>query len=384
MNEEKLKVGVIFGGRSGEHEVYIRSAASVMAAMDARKYEIVPLGITKDGRWLTEGDPMRILIDQADPGMLGPIPDELKDRGYECGASRFSGGPEVAGALRLPPPEVVQSLDAVFPVLHGTFGEDGTIQGLFEMAGIPYVGCGVMASSVAMDKIIFKHLLRSLRIPSPAFVDLTETAVVDNIPHAAVRTAEQLGLPVFVKPANLGSSVGITKCKNTDELAEGIREAFRFDTRIIVEAAVPNAREIEVSVLGFLDVSASVPGEIRPSREFYDYQAKYLDSGENASGLIIPATLDENRIEWIRSLAVKAFQAVEGAGKARVDFLLDDATGEIFLNEMNTIPGFTSISMYAKLWDASGLEYPELIDRLIDIARERHRIRSAKTAHLPV
>ena len=378
MNDKKLAVGIVFGGQSGEHEVSIRSAASVIAAIDDSKYTIIPIGITKDGRWITSGDPMKILIDHADPEMLGSIPDELESRGYECGVKRFSHAPELKEAMHLPPPDLIQTLDVAFPVLHGPFGEDGTIQGLFEMAGIPYVGCGVLASSVAMDKILFKHILRSLQIPTPQFFEIHQVDIIQDCLHTARQAIDQLGLPVFCKPANLGSSVGITKCNDLNELMIGLEQACRFDSRIIVEAAVPNVREIEVSVLGYQDPEASIPGEIRPSREFYDYTAKYIDSGDDSSALIIPAPVDEIQIERCRELAVKIFAAIDGAGMARVDFLLNSGTGEILLNEINSIPGFTSISMYAKLWDASGIPYHELIDRLILLALERFRVRSGK------
>ena len=263
-------------------------------------------------------------------------------------------------------------MDVVFPVLHGTFGEDGTVQGLLELAGVPYVGGGVLNSALAMDKIAFKAVVQAHGLPIPAYVWSTRRRWEADPDALLDRVEAELGYLVFTKPANLGSSVGIRKCHNREELRQGLDEAARYDRRLLVEIAVPGAREIEVSVLGNEEPSASAPGEIIPSREFYSYEAKYLDTGADASDLLIPAPLDEAQIKEIQEMAVQAYRVIDGAGMARVDFLLSDATGKVYLNEINTIPGFTTISMYPKLWEASGIPYERLLDWLIDLALDRH------------
>jgi D-alanine-D-alanine ligase len=268
--------------------------------------------------------------------------------------------------------EPLSRVDVVFPVLHGTFGEDGTVQGLLELSGVPYVGGGVLCSSLAMDKIAFKDVMKSHGIPTADYLWVSRREWSASPESFLDRVERELGYPVFTKPANLGSSVGISKCRDRDELRRGLGEAVRFDRRVMVEWAVPAAREIEVAVLGNENPSASVPGEIIPSREFYDYAAKYLDSGDDASKLLIPAPLAPAREALIRDLAVQAFKAIDGAGMARVDFLLNGETGDVYLNEINTIPGFTPISMYPKLWEASGVPYAQLLDCLIDLALDRH------------
>lgn len=359
----KLRVGVLFGGRSGEHEISLISARSVMGAMDMTKYEIVPIGITKNGRWIASGDPMRALTAGEEQASA---PAALLGDPSQRGLMRLEEREQAIRAVRL------ADLDVIFPVLHGPYGEDGTVQGLLELAGIPYVGAGVTASALGMDKAIFKDLMRAHGLPVVDYLvikrrewDLDGEGLMDRI-------EERLGYPVFTKPANLGSSVGVRKCRNRQELARGLSEAARYDRKLLVERAVVQAREIEVSVLGNDDPIASIPGEIVPSREFYSYAAKYLDEGENASRLLIPAPIPPETAKQARELALRAYLAVDCAGMARVDFLLSRETGELYVSEVNTIPGFTAISMYPKLWEATGISYPELIDRLIELALERH------------
>lgn len=358
-------MGVIFGGKSGEHEVSLMSAQSVMRAIDKGKYEVVPIGITHEGRWLTGGDPLKALT-----GGQTSMP-QLLESGYVLDADvpRGQTPPEhrelVPGTQAAGIPEV----DVVFPVVHGTYGEDGTVQGLLELADIPYVGAGVMASAVAMDKAIMKDVLRSHGLPVVDHVVVKRSSWEADPAPVRAQVAESIGYPCFVKPANLGSSVGVSKAHSEQDLDAAIELAAQYDRKILIEKCVEQAREIEVSVLGNDDPIASVPGEIIPSREFYDYAAKYLD---NASELLIPAPLDPETSDQTRQLAIDAYLAFDCAGMARVDFLLSRATGELFIGEVNTIPGFTAISMYPKLWEASGIPYPELIDRLIELALERH------------
>ncbi|MBV6396648.1 MAG: D-alanine--D-alanine ligase A [Anaerolineales bacterium] len=351
----KLRVAVLFGGRSGEHEVSLMSARSVIAALDPAQYEIFTVGITHAGNWLMGENTLDCLeqnkIESLDHVFLFPTPGQpglyaMRDTQY----------------VRIAEPDVF------FPVLHGTFGEDGTMQGLLELADVAYVGAGVTGSAVGMDKGIFKDVMRANNIPVVDWVILNRSEIRTDM-EAALRKAESLGAyPLFAKPANLGSSVGISKCRNRSDLAEGLLEAATFDRRILVEHGVLQPREIEVSVLGNENPLASVCGEVLPSREFYSYESKYVDG---TSGLIIPANIPAETSDLIRSLAVRACQAIDCAGMARVDFFLDTASGSVFLNEVNTLPGFTSISMYPKLWNASGLAYPQLVDRLIELALER-------------
>jgi D-alanine-D-alanine ligase len=358
----KIRVGVVFGGRSGEHEVSLASAQSVMEAIDKTKYEVVPIGITKEGRWIASGDPMKALAsgeaDASQPAALLGDPSRrglmrLEDREQSIEATRLS------------------ELDVVFPVLHGTYGEDGTVQGLLELAGIPYVGAGVIGSSVGMDKAVFKDVIKAHGFPIVAHVVVKRKAW-DADPEAVMdRVETELGYPAFTKPANMGSSVGISKCHDRAGLAAGLAEAARFDRKLIVEEAVPKAREIEVSVLGNDDPIASIPGEIIPSREFYSYEAKYFDEGDDASDLLIPAPISPELTEKVREMAVEVYKSIDCAGMARADFLLSGESDALYINEVNTIPGFTSISMYPKLWAATGISYPELIGRLIDLAVER-------------
>jgi D-alanine-D-alanine ligase len=384
----KLRVGVLFGGRSGEHEVSLLSAASVLNAIDKEKYEVVPIGITKEGRWLTSEHAENLLTGKlvleprnlraGDPETTSPaavlaqgesvvVPPEPLHR--RSGLVPF----QTEAPLARRASDRAINVDIIFPVLHGTFGEDGTIQGLFELADIPYVGAGVLGSAAGMDKDIMKSLFIATGIPIVKHVTILRTAWVSDAKKVQKLVESKLTYPVFVKPANLGSSVGISKAHNRKELGPAIEEAARFDRKIVIEQGVggkkDKAREIECSVLGNDEPVASVPGEIVPGKEFYDYTAKYVDEG---SQLIIPAKLSKAETKRVQELAVKAFQAVDCSGLARVDFLMDPKTKKIYLNEINTMPGFTSISMYPKLWAASGLEYADLIDRLIELGLERH------------
>ncbi len=364
---EKLRVGVIFGGQSGEHEVSLVSAQGIMNAMDKEKYEIIPIGITKKGRWLTSGEPMKLL--QSPPSVSPP-----SGGGERESAERAESGARelvVRGRRDLVPgtretgfPQV----DVVFPVLHGPYGEDGTVQGLLELADIPYVGAGVLGSALGMDKIAMKAVFKNYGLPVVQHLPLKRKDW-ERDPEAMMKLIEkELGYPCFIKPANLGSSVGISKVHQRSGLAPALELAARYDRRMLAERAV-NAREIEVSVLGNDEPIASVPGEIIPCREFYDYIAKYID---DRSELIIPADLPSEMTRRIQELAIAAFLVVDCAGMARVDFMLDRDTGELYIGELNTIPGFTPISMYPKLWEASGISYSELIDRLIELALGRH------------
>ncbi len=357
--KKKLRVGVIFGGRSGEHEISLLSARSVMAAMDPARYEIVPIGITHDGRWLLTGDPMAVLT--AANG------HETEDAALvSVSRARRELVPGATGNV-LPP------LDVIFPVLHGPYGEDGTVQGLLELAGLPYVGSGVLASSLAMDKVACKTIFRAHGLPVVAFRPVKRSRWEADPDGVIADVEAHLRYPLFVKPANLGSSIGVNKARNRDQLRAALDEAARYDRKLLVEEAVPNAREIECSVLGNDEPEASVPGEIIPCNEFYDYAAKYLDG---RSALLIPAPLTPAQAETVRALSVEAFRVLDAAGLARVDFLMDGVSGALYLSEVNTMPGFTSISMYPKLWEASGISFPELMDRLIALALERHADKS--------
>jgi D-alanine-D-alanine ligase len=359
----KLRVGVIFGGRSGEHEVSLMSARSVMSAISPEHYEIVPIGITKAGAWIVGGDPMKALssgANQADTAPAALLADPARQAILELSRPQGAGGESI---LRSTP------IDVAFPVLHGPLGEDGTVQGLLELANIPYVGAGVLASAVAMDKAVAKDIFAARGFPIVPHV-LVKRKLWEQNPAAVIADVEaRIAYPCFVKPACLGSSVGISKVHQRGELGPALDLAAQYDRKILVEKAVEPAREIEVSVLGNDEPAASVAGEIIPCREFYDYRAKYI---EERSELIIPAPLPPALSAQIRRIAVEAFLAIDAAGMARVDFLLERGTDRFYLNEINTIPGFTSISMYPKLWEASGIPYSELIDRLIDLALERH------------
>lgn len=360
---QKLKVGVIFGGRSGEHEVSLRSAESVINALDRDKYEVVPIGINKQGKWLASREATNLL------------PSSVMATGDQAVA--IFGDPTRRGLAKFDAEERAASnekLDVIIPVLHGTYGEDGTIQGLLEMADIPYVGCGVLGSAAGMDKVIMKRLFREAGLPIVEFVHFLRTQWEADPLLVETSVSETIGFPCFVKPANLGSSVGISKAADLKSLNAAIALAAKFDRKIIAEKSV-NAREIEVSILGNDAPAASLPGEIVPqTAEFYDYKAKYID--DNGARLVIPAELTDEVTAQVQQLGVRAFQAIDGAGLARVDFFLEKETGELYVNEINTLPGFTSISMYPKLWEASGLSYGELLDQLIELALERHREKS--------
>src|ERR1700741_40088 len=386
---KKLRVGVLFGGRSGEHEVSLLSAASVVNAIDKNKYEVVPIGITKDGRWLTAA--------AAEALLQGKPHDE--SRHLRAGDPDATPGAAVlaSGEAVVVPPEPVHAanrsltpfqsdaatlrraadrainVDVIFPVLHGTFGEDGTIQGLLELADIPYVGAGVLGSAAGMDKDIMKSLFRAAGLPIVKHVTILRGEWEQDPKKTEKRIEKSIKYPVFVKPANLGSSVGISKARDRKELGPAIDEAAKFDRKIVIEQGVGGAknkaREIECSVLGNDRPQASIPGEIVPVKEFYDYAAKYLDEG---SELVIPAKLSKSETKSVQKLPGKGFQAVDCSGLARVDFLMDPKTRKLYVNEINTMPGFTAISMYPKLWAASGLSYSDLIDRLIQLGIERH------------
>ena len=393
---KKLRVGILFGGRSGEHEVSLLSAASVFNAIDKAKFEVVPIGITKEGRWLTAADAERLL--------QGKGVGESGSQAHITQAHLRAGDPEATpgaavlarGEAVIVPPEPHRqsgsltpfqteagltrrvsdraiNVDIIFPVLHGTFGEDGTIQGLLELADIPYVGAGVLGSAAGMDKDVMKSLFLASGLPIVKHVTVLRSAWESEPKKVQKLVESKLKYPVFVKPANLGSSVGISKAHDRKELGPAIEEAAKFDRKIVIEQGVggtkQKAREIECSVLGNDKPEASVPGEIVPGKEFYDYAAKYVDEG---SQLIIPAKLSKAETKNVQQLAISAFKAVDCSGLARVDFLMDPKSRKMYLNEINTMPGFTAISMYPKLWAATGLAYPDLIERLIRLGQERH------------
>jgi D-alanine-D-alanine ligase len=388
---KKLRVGVLFGGRSGEHEVSLLSAASILKAIDRKKFDVVPIGITKEGHWLAaaeahnllEGDSSAVarrlragdpeatpgakLLHEGIPTLMVPEPGAAKASGSKALTTSGAAGPAM--------------LDVVFPVLHGTFGEDGTIQGLFELAGIAYVGSGVLGSAAGMDKDVMKRLFAQAGLPIVKHVTLLRADWEESPRKAIAQVEAALKYPVFVKPANLGSSVGISKAHDRKELGPALDLAAKYDRKLIVEQGVggakSKARELEVGVLGNDNPKASVVGEIIPGKEFYDYEAKYLSEG---SVPIIPAKLSRSEAKEIREMAVAAFRACDLAGLARVDFLMEpDGRRRIFLNEVNTLPGFTQISMYPKLWEATGIPYRELITRLIELALERQQEKNRTT-----
>jgi D-alanine-D-alanine ligase len=388
---KKLRVGILFGGRSGEHEISLLSAASILKAIDRKKFDVVPIGITKEGRWLGAGDahsllegdsspvarrlragdpeatPGAKLLHEGMPTLFAPEPRNASASGTEIGS--HASASHLGGQ---------SSLDVVFPVLHGTFGEDGTIQGLFELAGIAYVGSGVLGSAAGMDKDVMKRLFVQARLPIVKHVTLLR-ADWEKSPRKAIAQIErELSYPVFVKPANLGSSVGISKAHDRKELGPALDLAAKYDRKLIVERGVggkkARARELEVAVLGNDDPKASVVGEIIPGKEFYDYEAKYLSEG---SVPVIPAKITRAESKQIREMAVAAFRACDLSGLARVDFLMEaDGKRRIYLNEVNTLPGFTQISMYPKLWEATGIGYTDLITRLLELGLKRHEEKS--------
>jgi len=364
----RLRVGVIYGGRSGEHEISLASAAAVFQNLDPERYEAIPIRIEKDGRWALARRPPALV---SAGEVIRANKSELSDQAREAHLVAHPGGDTLMTIDRRDDGAAVAglALDVVFPVLHGPYGEDGTVQGLLELANVPYVGAGVLASAVGMDKAAMKLVFAAKKLPICDYDVVLKRDWQRDARAVMNRVVRQLGFPVFVKPANLGSSVGISKARHASELRDAIELAAQFDRKIVVEAAVPNAREIECAVLGNDEPEASVPGEILPSREFYDYEAKYLD---DASKTVIPADLPKKMSDEVRSLAVSAFKAIDCAGMARVDFLLAGDSGILYLNELNTIPGFTTISMYSKMWEASGVTYAQLLDRLIALAIERH------------
>ncbi|MBC7233861.1 MAG: D-alanine--D-alanine ligase [Chloroflexi bacterium] len=359
----KIRVGVIFGGRSGEHEVSLMSARSVMDALDKEKYEVVPIGITRQGRWVTAWDPWQTL-----QAML----HETRDSGRDAASE----GQGIPLAMRELVPGIgeggIPYVDVIFPVLHGPYGEDGTLQGLLELAGIPYVGSGVLGSALGMDKAAMKAIFRAEGLPVADYVLVMRWEWEEQRGEIVRRVEQRIGYPCFVKPANLGSSVGVSKVQEPTALPIALDIAARYDRKMLVEKAI-DAREIECSVLGNDHPIASLPGEVVPGREFYDYEAKYFDE---ATQLIVPADLPPSKVAEVQELAVRAFLALDCAGMARADFFLDRQSGQVYINELNTIPGFTAVSMYPRMWEASGIPYPELLDRLIQLAFERHRDRS--------
>ena len=369
---DKIRIGILFGGQSGEHEVSLVSAGAVMDALDRTKYDIVPIGITKQGRWIAGDSALPALEALADPKLL-PASAGSQEPGARSQKSELNEGSGQnalsvltdSGSWLL---NSDSSIDVVFPVLHGPMGEDGTVQGLLELAGVPYVGCGVLASAVGLDKAMMKAAFSAAGLPQVHWQLVRRTRWQYDGVEVIKEIERSFRYPVFIKPANMGSSVGITRATDSFTLAQGLDEAARYDRRIVVEQGI-DAREIEVSVLGNDEPQASVAGEIVPSNEWYDYAAKYL-GGE--SRILIPAPIAPALAEQARALAVHAFKAVDGAGLARVDFLLDRATETLYLNELNTMPGFTAVSMYAKMWEASGMSYGALLDRLIELALERH------------
>jgi D-alanine-D-alanine ligase len=385
---KRLRIGVLYGGRSGEHEVSLASAAAVFANLDRHRYDPIPIRIEKDGRWT--------LADK--PPIAASASDVIEHARVEA-ARQVRSGREVHMVAR-PSDDTVLSikraaesaaepsealvtgvhLDVIFPVLHGPYGEDGTIQGLLELSNVPYVGAGVAASALGMDKALMKVVFSAHGLPNCDWRVVLKHEWERRREEIGPNLERALGYPMFVKPANLGSSVGISKAKDLASLRDAIDLAGSFDRKIIIEAAVPEAREVECAVLGNDHPEASVPGEIIPSREFYDYEAKYLDEG---SRTIIPAEIPSHTADEIRRLAIAAFQAIDCAGMARVDFLLSRTNGEVVINEINTIPGFTTISMYSKLWEASGVSYPALIDRLVELALERHAAKQQLRTSLP-
>ena len=348
----KLNIALIFGGKSGEHEVSLVSTASIYKHIDKDKYNVFTIGITKEGTWMYyEGSEENIKngnwVNLANKKVVvNLVPSGNKEVGIIFEDGR------------------VEKIDVLFPVLHGPYGEDGTIQGLFEISQIPYVGCGVLASSVGMDKLICKKVFSEIGLPQVNYTDTSRWAFYMDSDKELNDIEAKLSYPIFVKPANLGSSVGISKATDREELLKGIEEALKYDSRIVLEQGI-DAREIEVAVLGNDEVKASIAGEIKPAKDFYDYEDKYING---ASTYDIPANISEENMENIRRMAVEAFKGIDGKGLSRVDFFIDRNSGEIFINEINTLPGFTNISMYPKMWEATGLPYTQLIDKLIELA----------------
>lgn len=375
MTKKKIRVGIIFGGRSGEHEVSLASAQAVMNNLDPEKYEVVPIGITKSGQWLLGTEPAKLIAARQS------VERHAEEAAQTVTSVTFTGDPTVG---QLIPIEGQQRLgdegkiDVILPVLHGTYGEDGTLQGLLDMANVPYVGCGVLGAAVGMDKEKMKMIFESAHLPNVKYLVFRRNQW-ERSPESILDQIEaQLGYPNFVKPVNLGSSVGINKAHNREELAHAMRVAAEYDRKIIIEQNI-NCREFECAVLGNDEPLASVVGEIVASNEFYDYNAKYID---NKSQVIIPADIPQQTAEEMRRYAVEAFLALDLSGLSRIDFFIDKDSGKVYINEVNTLPGFTEISMYPKLWEASGVPYAELLDRLIELALERYNDRQRNRTSL--
>ena len=363
---KKIRIGVIFGGRSGEHEISVRSARTVIEQIDKEKYEVFPIAITKEGNWLNPIESLALLPAQTQDSVenTGSFPED---------AIALLGDPKYKGLINLENTETSAPLDVVFPVLHGTYGEDGTIQGLFEMAGIPYAGCGVLASACGMDKVVMKTLFRDAELPICKYLwflrsewEKAEKIVIDQV-------EAKLGYPCFVKPANLGSSVGVSKATDAQTLREAIHLAAEYDRKIIVEEGL-DAREIECAVIGNDDPQASLPGEYivyDEAKKFLDYKEKYSGTGNNE--FVVPALISEELSRKIQQMAVTAFKAIDGSGLARVDFFLRNDNGALLVNEINTLPGLTDASGFPKMWKGSGMEFAHVIERLIELAFERHK-----------
>ena len=371
--KKKIRVGIIFGGRSGEHEVSLASAASVMAKLDSEKYEAVPIGITKEGSWLLGTEPKQLIAAQQD------VHEDVELESSK--AVTLTGDPRLRRLITVQSGEKLGNqgaVDVIFPVLHGTYGEDGALQGLLEMANVPYVGCGVLGSALGMDKEKMKMLFQSVGLPVADYLVYRRNEW-EHSPEKLIDAIEQrLGYPCFVKPVNLGSSVGVNKAHDRAELQHAMDIAAEVDRKIIIEQNM-NCRELECAVLGNDEPLASVVGEVIASNEFYDYRAKYIDG---KSEIVIPADIPQTTAEEVRRQSIQAFLALDLSGLARADFFLEKETGKVYINEVNTMPGFTSISMYPKLWEASGLSYTELIDRLIELAIERHADRQRNRTSL--
>lgn len=360
----KLRVGVLFGGKSGEHDVSLLSATSVLSAMDLNRYEVVPIGIEKDGTWQFGESSLSMLPAALDSDQRAMIKQQLPTIQTDTG---------LAGITHA-------QLDVIFPVLHGTFGEDGTIQGFFEMVNLPYVGAGVLASAVGMDKVFTKKIFAEANLPQGKYTYFHRSEWENQEEKTISKIEVELGYPCFVKPANLGSSVGISKASDRSQLREALHLAAKYDVKLLVEEFIP-AREIEIAILGNHQPEASMPGEIISSNDFYDYRAKYVDG---KSQMQIPADLSDETTDQIRALAIQAFQVIDGSGLSRVDFFVRTDNGEVLLNEINTMPGFTAFSMYAKLWEQAGLQYPTLVSRLIDLAIARHQEKESLVTTLEI
>jgi len=361
MGIKKIRVGIIFGGRSGEHEVSFCSASSIIKAIDKDKYTVVPIGITKEGRWISPQDSeLALQSGKIDGKNTVILLNDSFSKSLVC----------IDNNQRLDKSSALEKLDVIFPVLHGPYGEDGTVQGLLELANIPYVGAGVAASAISMDKDLMKIIFQQKSLPILKWLTIKRKEWQKDKEKILSLVQDDFKYPLFVKPTNLGSSVGITKVHKKEELEKAIDLASSYDRKILIEKGLEEAREIECGVLGNDEPRASVVGEVKPAGEFYDYDSKYIDEGTQ---LIIPADLPDGVSKEVQEIALRAFQALDAAGMARVDFFVTKKENKIYLSEINTIPGFTSTSMYPRLWEASGIPYPELIDRLIQIALERHQ-----------